>query len=219
MTSTYLNSDLHKQSARRASAIAASTKDACKYCSGLYVRGNISKHEESCIKNPANDTQCANCTKSIKRTLRFCSKSCAAQWNNSQRNRDPITISFQCLGCLKEHPKKKNSLGLYCGNKCQQNHQWETVTKPKILDGGCKNTNTIRRFLTERDGPECSDCGTLEWKGRPMTMDVDHVDGDHTNNKPENFRLICPNCHRQTPTWGKKNPKRYGTSSLRHTPV
>lgn len=48
-----------------------------------------------------------------------------------------------------------------------------------------------------------------------MTMDIDHIDGDHRNNKPENLRLLCPNCHRQTSTWGKKNVIRYEGSGKR----
>lgn len=217
--STYLNSETHKQSARNASAIAANTKEQCKHCAKEYVRGNIAKHEESCSNNPTNDTHCRNCAVNIKRTLKFCSKSCSAVWNNANRQTLPGITSFLCLGCSIEHPLKKNRTGRYCSNKCHQNHAWETITKPSILRGERTKTDTIRRFLIERDGPGCSVCETVEWRGKPMTMDVDHIDGDHTNNQPENFRLICPNCHRQTPTWGKKNPKRYGTSSLRYTPV
>ena len=48
-------------------------------------------------------------------------------------------------------------------------------------------------------------CGISEWKGMPLTLHIDHVDGDRTNNLKDNIRFICPNCHQQTTTWGNKN--------------
>ena len=41
--------------------------------------------------------------------------------------------------------------------------------------------------------------------GQPITLHSDHIDGNAANNVPENLRLICPNCHAQTPTYKNKN--------------
>lgn len=52
----------------------------------------------------------------------------------------------------------------------------------------------------------CEGCsiGTL-WNGKPLTLELDHRDGDRTNNLRENLRLLCPNCHSQTPNFrGRK---------------
>jgi 5-methylcytosine-specific restriction endonuclease McrA len=62
----------------------------------------------------------------------------------------------------------------------------------------------IRERLLE---PICSYCGGAEWLGRPIPLELDHVDGDKTNNQLENLRLICPNCHALTPTYRGKNAK------------
>ncbi|WP_405826559.1 HNH endonuclease [Streptomyces sp. NBC_00838] len=55
----------------------------------------------------------------------------------------------------------------------------------------------------------CSGCGTgPEWHGRPMTLEIDHVNGDRSDDRAENLRLLCPNCHAVTTTWCRGGGKR-----------
>ncbi|GGZ43977.1 hypothetical protein GCM10010301_15620 [Streptomyces plicatus] len=49
---------------------------------------------------------------------------------------------------------------------------------------------------------QCALCGNDGlWHGRPIPLEVDHVDGDWRNNRIENLRLLCPNCHSITDTY------------------
>ncbi|TYC75000.1 HNH endonuclease signature motif containing protein [Streptomyces sp. CB01881] len=68
----------------------------------------------------------------------------------------------------------------------------------------------IRRALGELGRPElCEGCGTgPEWQGRPLTLEVDHISGDWSDNRPGNLRLLCPNCHAVTDTYCGRNKNR-----------
>ena len=52
---------------------------------------------------------------------------------------------------------------------------------------------------------KCEVCGITEWNGRPTPIELDHIDGDHSNNQLYNLRIICPNCHAQTDNYRGKN--------------
>jgi 5-methylcytosine-specific restriction endonuclease McrA len=55
--------------------------------------------------------------------------------------------------------------------------------------------------------PKCGECGLATWRDQPLPLHLDHINGDHTNNRLENLRILCSNCHSITDTWCGRNRK------------
>jgi len=117
-----------------------------------------------------------------------------------------------CLKCNKELEAYQQK---YCLNRCQVDYQYDLhISKWKSdSDNGKKCTKTknisrhIKLYLIEVGGEKCSSCG---WKRRhtitgKVPLEVDHKDGDASNNNLNNLRLLCPNCHALTPSFRNLN--------------
>ena len=86
---------------------------------------------------------------------------------------------------------------------------------------GSKRTSPsqLRRALAEIGGPyRCAIClNPGRWRGRPLRLEVDHIDGDYHNNLAENLRFLCPNCHTQTDNFSGRSRGKYAMSTT--TPI
>lgn len=83
------------------------------------------------------------------------------------------------------------------------------VSTEDILSGKFPEFQTFKlknRLLDEKIFiNECSICKISEWNNKPLNMELDHIDGNRSNHKLQNLRLLCPNCHAQTDTYRSKN--------------
>jgi HNH endonuclease len=51
----------------------------------------------------------------------------------------------------------------------------------------------------------CDFCGLSEWRGQPLSIQIDHINGVRDDHRIENLRMLCPNCHSQTGTYAGRN--------------
>lgn len=81
-----------------------------------------------------------------------------------------------------------------------------------ILSNKCtyySSYKLLRRLVAEGYKEYCCEkCGITDWMGKTISLQLDHIDGNHNNNALENLRVVCPNCHSQTETYAGKNVDR-----------
>ncbi|WP_328223194.1 HNH endonuclease [Streptomyces sp. NBC_00104] len=69
-------------------------------------------------------------------------------------------------------------------------------------DGRVPGDRLLRELLRTGVREVCAACGTgPEWNSKPLRLEVDHISGDWWDNRSENLRLLCPNCHATTDTY------------------
>ncbi len=80
-----------------------------------------------------------------------------------------------------------------------------------VVDSTYLNTSGLKRKLYEAGlrEPRCEICDITDWRGQPLSFHLDHINGIRTDNRLENLRILCPNCHSQTSTWCGRNQGRY----------
>lgn len=83
------------------------------------------------------------------------------------------------------------------------------LEKVLIENSPYKNTNSLKKRLYNEGlkSEECEICGITEWNGKEIIFELDHINGDNTDNRLENLKVLCPNCHSQTNTFRGKNKK------------
>lgn len=134
--------------------------------------------------------------------------------------------------------RKKNSDGLAIAHKegrahCNfdiTNRGWskglKKATSDKIKHGYseeqilCDNSTVSRKvvknYLKGLSNFKwcCHECELTEWRGKELSLELEHINGKSKDNRIENLKLLCPNCHSQTPTFRGKNVNKFRSDPI-----
>lgn len=110
-------------------------------------------------------------------------------------------MKSNCKNCDKEFEYfASQKSGQFCSWSCSASFRLKPkfTTNTKWSKGMGINLKRVR-------GEKCEECGITEHNGKPIIFQVDHTNGDRSDNRFENLKILCPNCHSQTSTFGVKN--------------
>lgn len=182
------------------------------------------------LKKQYESKICKQCNKvfdigSNTRVKIFCSRSCAATYNNHQRLSKKE--NRPCIRCSEPTRNK------FCGQECASKYRSEKKIND-WLSGRWDGSNghglavPIRTFLIKQSNDRCANPTCAVPGGfstiNPITgrcpLEVDHIDGNCYNNSRDNLIVLCPNCHALTPTYralNKNSGRQYRRKALAKT--
>ena len=84
----------------------------------------------------------------------------------------------------------------------------KTDIKDYLIKDSRLDSYIKKKLIDEILGPKCVECGCGKiWNNKKLILQIDHINGCPSDNRLENLRVLCPNCHSQTDNFGSKNAK------------
>jgi predicted nucleic acid-binding Zn ribbon protein len=157
--------------------------------------------EDRIVLYNTNPKHCRHCVTPLPYTKRsniYCSNSCSASDLTKSRKSRKKKF-FNCLNCGIDSGRNPK----YCSSKCNLEYEYK-ITEQKILAGKGSSTQ-IKQYLIMKNGLRCEKCNETHKLGEIIPIEIDHINGDHKDNRLENCRLLCPTCHAMTPTYKNRN--------------
>ena len=135
------------------------------------------------------------------------------EWINENKSKAYISKELKC----KQETLNKYLIQMgieYKGNQSgkgrTKNYKNKWTLEEYLQNSSDIQTNKVKKKILEEGIKEhkCECCGLTTWLNQPIPLELHHIDGDRTNNKIENYQLLCPNCHAFTDSYRGKNSRK-----------
>ena len=134
---------------------------------------------------------------------RFCSRSCANSRVFSDESRQKKSLAN------KERIQTKGGWGVLLLSPEKIGRTSKQAWKRKLFEDDFDSMffdRKRKRVIAEQEN-QCLLCSVSEWRGVKLSLEIDHINGRRGDDRRENLRALCPNCHSICPTWRGQNKK------------
>ena len=117
-----------------------------------------------------------------------------------------------CKNCQKQISQSQR---VFCSNQCQSDYQFKRyiIEWKRGNVSGLRGKNTynfsahVIRYLLDKYSNACALCGwnRVNVITKRSPLEIDHIDGNWSNNTESNLIVLCPNCHSLTPSYKNLN--------------
>ena len=131
---------------------------------------------------------------------RFCSRKCANSriFSEESKLKKSVALKGKVQGSRNGLSKENFDERIKKYKKSVEKRLFSTAFDELGID------RKRKRVFREQNNC-CSKCGLSEWLGKPLPLELEHIDGNNQNNSRENLEGLCPNCHSLTETWRGRN--------------
>jgi 5-methylcytosine-specific restriction endonuclease McrA len=156
--------------------------------------------------------QCPKCSTEHDKSGIFCSRTCSNSRifseESKQKKREANKKFFASMTELERMNFSHARIASHDYETAQAN---ATEAKRKLAWNKPyeeMSRDSLRKRLLNECQFTCKECGqSATHNGKYLSLEMDHINGDPTDNRRENLRILCPNCHSQTPTFRARNIK------------
>ena len=129
--------------------------------------------------------------------------------NGNKKNNRLENFRVLCVNCHSQTDTYKNKNSYRTINKNLLNYDIYNASDLSLdKEFDAANRSYKKKFVFYQQGFMCHHCGVSKWNFKRLSMELEHIDGDKTNNERSNLCVLCPNCHAQTNTFRCLNHKK-----------
>jgi len=156
---------------------------------------------------PSNSELCAYGCGQVAQYINGGKKKICSESSNScpelrRKNSESLSEAYK-QGIRRPMPEVYSDISVEIKNRMN----WNKGNRYADFSYGGKGNH--KGVLIQERGYKCECCNLSEWMNKPIPLELEHTDADRKNNTRENLKLLCLNCHGQTPTWKQGNLKGY----------